>query len=411
MFKFRLAHLGLIMAALSVTAVSPLIGLSSAAYAAETVRAEVGGPLTAAQAMMKSGRNKEALAELRKADNVGGKSAFESYQIERVRAAAASAAGDTDTAARAFEAIISSGRVSEGEKIKFLEGLVGIYMRAHDNAKAISAINRSLKEHDDPKMRAYLVQTYYAMGNYAQATRELQTSLRGGTPSEDQLQMLANLNLRSKNTTGYVEAIERLAAYYPKQSYWQDLLNRVSGKTGFSGRLLVDVYRLKLATNVLKAGEYLELGQLTLSERAPAETVKIIEKGYKAGLLGTGTDAPRHQRLKDLATKTLDESNKTLGATETALLKEKDNDGLLALGYELVQAGEATKGLAMMEAALKADNLKHPDTAKLHLGMAYAVAGKKSQALSTLKSISVNGTEGTADLARYWIMLINHPMG
>jgi hypothetical protein len=49
----------------------------------------------------------------------------------------------------------------------------------------------------------------------------------------------------------------------------------------------------------------------------------------------------------------------------------------------------------MMEAAIKAGGLKHPDDAKLHLGEAYAVAGKKQQAISTLKS--VGGKEGTAD--------------
>ncbi|MDB5963363.1 MAG: hypothetical protein JWP59_4657, partial [Massilia sp.] len=35
-------------------------------------------------------------------------------------------------------------------------------------------------------------------------------------------------------------------------------------------------------------------------------------------------------------------------------------------------------------------------------------AGKKAQAITTLKG--VGGNDGTADLARYWIMAINHPM-
>ena len=47
--------------------------------------------------------------------------------------------------------------------------------------------------------------------------------------------------------------------------------------------------------------------------------------------------------------------------------------------------------------------MKYPEDAKLHLGEAYAVAGKKQQAISTLKS--VGGKEGTADLARYFIMI------
>ena len=78
------------------------------------------------------------------------------------------------------------------------------------------------------------------------------------------------------------------------------------------------------------------------------------------------------------------------------------------MGYGLVQAGQTDKGLKMMESAIKAGGLKRPEDAKLHLGQAYAVAGKKSQAISTLKS--VGGTDGTADLARYWIMAINHPL-
>ena len=73
-----------------------------------------------------------------------------------------------------------------------------------------------------------------------------------------------------------------------------------------------------------------------------------------------------------------------------------------------VQAGQADKGLKLMETAIKAGGLKRPEDAKLRLGQAYAAAGKKSQAISTLKT--VGGKDGTAELARYYIMAINHPM-
>jgi tetratricopeptide (TPR) repeat protein len=413
MSKFRLAHLGLAMAALGFTAAAPLVGLSSAAYAAETVRAEIGGPLQEAQKLMKAGKNREAVAELRRLDSVGGKTPNEMFLIERVRASAASSAGDMDTAAKAFEALIASGKLGASEKDKFQEGLVGIYMRARDFGKANAVITRVLNDHYDPKLHAYLVQNYYSMGNFSAATKELQTELRadeknGRAPSEEQLQMLANLQLRSGDKAGYVTAIEKLATYYPKVNYWTDLLNRVSGKPGFSERLSVDVWRLKLANNLIKKpSEYMEMSQLVLQAAAPGEAVKVIDKAYKAGAFGVGADAPRHQRLKDLADKTLADNAKTEAATEANLVKAKDNDGLVALGYSLVQAGQTDKGLKMMEEAIKANGLKHADDAKLHLGVAYSVAGKKQQAISTLKS--VGGTDGTADLARYWIMAINHP--
>lgn len=409
MFKFRLAHLGLAMAALGFTAATPVIGLSSA-YAAEAVRAEVGKPLQEAQQLMKQGKNKEALNKLRDADRVSGKTPHETYLIERVRAAAAAGAGDNEAAAKAFETLIASGKLSPSEKAQFTEGLFSLYQRAGDLNKANAIIERQLKEHDDPKLRGYLMQNYYKQGNISGLESELRTAEKHGTLSEDQLGMLANVQLKKNDKTGYVNTIEKLAATYPKPRYWEDLLNRVQGKPGFSGRLAVDVYRLKLANGLLKKpSEYMEMAQLVLQEKAPAEAVKIIDKGYKAGALGTGPDAARHQRLKDLAAKNMAEQTKNLATDEASYTKLNDDDALVKLGYGLVQAGQADKGLKMMEQAIKSGNLKNPDDAKLHLGEAYAVAGKKQQAISTLKS--VGGKEGAADLARYWIMAINHPMG
>lgn len=414
MTKFRFAHLPLVLAALGFTAATPLLGLSSVAYAAEAVRPEIGVPLQAAQNLMKSGKNKEALNELRKLDGVGGKTPNENYLIERVRAAAASSAGDYDAAAKSFEALIASGKLPASEAAKFSEGLVGIYMRAKDYNKANAAIQRSLKDHDDAKMRAYLIQNYYAMGNYGAATSGLQAELRsdekaGRAPSEDQLQMLANLQNRSGDKAGYVATIEKLATYYPKVNYWTDLLQRVSTKPGFSERLGVDVYRLRLQNNLLKKpSDYMELAQLVLRDGAAGEAVRIVNKGYKEGVLGQGADAARHQRLKDLAEKNLAESKTTLPAQEAALAKAKDYDSMVGLGYAMVQAGQADKGIALIDTAIKSGELKRPDDAKLRLGQAYLAAGKKSQAISAFKS--VGGKDGTADIAHYYIMAVNRPL-
>jgi len=408
MSKFRLAHLGLALAALGFTAATPVIGLAPA-HAAEAMRPEIGKRLQEAQALMKQGKHKDALAKLREADKVAGKTPNEAYLIERVRASAASQAGDYGTAANAFEALIASGKLSASERSQFSEGLIGIYMRGGELNKANEAILRQLKNGDDPKLRGYLLQNYYKQGNTAALEAELRNAEKAGRMTEDQLGMLANIQLKKNDKVGYVNTIEKLAANYPKAQYWNDLLNRVQGKPGFSSRLSVDIYRLKLANGLMKKpSEYMEMAQLVLQARAPAEALKVIDKGYKAGALGTGPDAARHQRLKDLAEKSLAERQKDAAATEAEYTAAKDNDGLVGLGYSLVQAGQTEKGLKMMENAIKAGGLRYPDEAKLRLGEAYAAAGKKQQAISTLKGVA--GKEGTAELARYWIMAINKPL-
>ena len=407
MIKFRLAHLGLALAALGFTAAVPVVGL--APVHAAVLRAEIGKPLQQAQSLMKQGNHKGALAALRDADKAA-KDDNERFLIERVRASAASSAGDWNTAANSFEKLLDSGKLNAGERSQFSEGLVGIYMRAGDLNKANAAILKLLKNGNDPKLRAYLMQNYYKQGNVAALEQELRNAEKSGRLSEDELGMLANIQLKKNDKAGYVNTIEKLASNYPKAQYWTDLLNRVQGKPGFSsGRLSVDIYRLKLANNLLKKpSEYMEMAQLVLQAKAPAEALKVIDKGYKAGALGTGTDAARHQRLKDLAEKNLAEQNKNVAALEAEYTAAKDNDALVALGYSLVQAGQADKGLKMMESAIKAGGLRYADEAKLRLGEAYAAAGKKQQAINTLKTVS--GKEGTADLARYWIMAINRPI-
>ena len=93
----------------AATAAGLLIGVLPLQSAAQGgLRPEVGKPLQAAQDLVKAGKYRDALAKVREADAVGGKTAAETTTIERMRLAAASGAGDADTAARSFDAISAS---------------------------------------------------------------------------------------------------------------------------------------------------------------------------------------------------------------------------------------------------------------------------------------------------------------
>jgi tetratricopeptide (TPR) repeat protein len=413
MSKFRLAHLGLVVAALGFTAAPSVIGLSVAHAAPETVRQELGKPLQEAANLIKQGKHREALNKLKEADAVA-KGPNENYLVERARAAAAAAAGDNAQAARSFEALLASGKLSAAEKEKFEDGLLSIYMRAKDYNKANAMIQNALKSGPNPRLRTYLIQNYFQMGNYAQAQKEVELDIRaaekaGRAPSKDQLEMLANLYNRSGNKAAYVATIEKLVTSYPSPERWVDLLQRVSQKPGFSSRLSTDVLRLRYANGLLKKpSEYMELAQMLLQEKSPGEAMRVIEKGYEKKILGVGEEAGRHQRLKDLAVKKLAEFKAGSAALEAELVKNKDNDGLVQLGYGLAQAGETDRGLKMIEGAIKAGGLRNADDAKLRLGLAYAAAGKKQQAVSTLRT--VGGTDGTAEIARYNVMALTKPL-
>ena len=388
-----------------------LMAALPAAYAQEKVRPEVGKPLQQAQELLKGKRYKDALSKLREVDSVSGKTPNESFQIEWTRANAALGAGENDTAAKAFEAVINSGKAPANAQLSIIDTLVKLYANNKDYAAALKWGNRYYKEGGtNPQIRTQMIQAHFQSGDFANAAKESLADVNadekaGRTPSEEKLQLLANSYLRQKNNAGYSATIEKMLNYYPKKSLWANVISGVQRKQGFSDRLALDVYRLQLATgNLSSTNDFMEMAQLALQGGFAAEGKKIIDDGYANGSFGKGAEAERHKRLKDLAEKRLADAKKLMagGQEENEANAAKDGNALVTLGEKLVANGQAEKGIALMEAGIKKGNLRRPEDAKLHLGLAYIQAGQKSKGVQTLKT--VQGNDGLADLARLWII-------
>jgi tetratricopeptide (TPR) repeat protein len=385
--------------------------LSSTGVQAQGVRPEIGKPLQAAQELMRASKFKEALAKVREAEAVSGRSAQENYLIDSMRGSAASGAGDNTTAMRSFEAVVASGKAPASSQLKMIEALVGLHYGARDYPTAIQWANRYFRDGGSGgQVRTLLIQSYFQSGDFANTAKESLADIQadqkaGRTPSEEKLQLLANAYLRQKNTTGYISTIEKLLNYYPKKSLWADVVSRLQNKPGFADRLSLDVYRLKFATgNLSTTGDYMEMAQLALQAGFPSEAKKIVDEGYTTGVLGKGTEADRQKRLRDLTEKQVAENQKAIssGKEEAEANAARTGDALVTLGYNLVTGGQATKGIPMIEAGIKKGNLKRGEDAKLLLGIAQIQAGQKAKGMQTLRD--VKGADGTNDLANLWVI-------
>lgn len=389
-----------------ITTLAAALLIALGAQAQEAVRPDVGKPLQAAQELIKAGKYKEALAKVRDADAVAGKNANESFLIERMRIAAASGAGDMEAASKAFEALAATGKLAAADKARMAESIAGGHYRAKDYAKAMQWAQRYFKEGGtSPAIRTLLIQSQYLSGDFAGAARELTAEIQaaeksGATPAQDRLNLLFNAATQMKDTNATVFALERLVMYYPKKEYWVDLLSRMQRKPGFSDRLVLDTYRLSLATGSMSsAADFMEMGQLALQAGHELEAKQVVDKGFASGALGTGAEAERHRRLRDLVLRKIDEAK----AGEAAALAEansaKDGNALVKLGFAKAMGGDAAKGIAMIQQGIAKGGLKRPEDAKLHLGVAQVMAGD-AKAQATLRGVS--GNDGTADLARLW---------
>ncbi len=389
-----------------------LLALSAsihAATAAVALRPEVGKPLKAAQELLQQKKYKEAMGEVETASKVPDSTPYERYIIARMRGVAAAGAGDSATAVAAFEAALASGQMPPADRAATWQGIAGIAYGGHNYAKVAEAVQQyRAAGGGDAATLALLPQSLYLQGRYADAAKEMSAlaAAQTGTgrkPEEAQLQFLASCASKQNDVGGYVAALTQLVTYYPKDSYWQDLILRAAAKPGFSDRLRLDVYRLRRHTNTLdSADDFIEATELALQAGMTGEAQRFLDQGYRQGVLGKGAagEVDRQNRLKALVARNVAQDRAGLAAAAQQAAVQPGGDALLNTGLDYIGFGEYDKGLPLMQQGLARGGLKNADAARLRYGAALLQAGRREEAAKTLGG--VRGSDGAADLARLW---------
>lgn len=376
---------------------------------AQGLRPEVGRPLQQAGELLKAGKARDALAKVQQAEAVSGLTAAEQLTINRMKAAAAQRAGDNALAVQALTAI--HARTTGAEQAQAAESLAFAYSQLRDWGRSQEWADKAKAGgRDTPQLRQLVQYLQSQTGDYAAIARDAGAAVAaaekaGRRPDEGDLLRLADAQQRQNNTAGYIATLEKLVAHHPKKDYWAAYLGRLPRKSGFSGRLGLDLMRLRLATGTLeKTEDYFEMAQLAIQAGLPAEGLQIIDAGYRSGALGTGPEAGRHQRLKDLALKRDAERRASIGADVGAAQAAGDANAMVELGYAYVTMGEVDRGVKLIEQGIAKGGLKQPEDARLRLGMAQLQSpALKAKGLQTLRSLK--GSDGVAEIGRLWTVV------
>jgi hypothetical protein len=377
---------------------------------AQALRPEIGKPLQQAGELLRAGKAREALAKVREAEAVPGRTAAEQQTIDRMKGAAAQRAGDHATAIQAFEALWAGGRLSGAEQAQIAESLAFSYSQAKNWPKTTEWINRA-QQAGSTSAQLKQLQAYVQAqsGDYGAIARDAAAAVQaaeqaGRRPAEEDLLRLADAQQRSGNA-GYVATLEKLLLNYPKTDYWNAYLARLPRKSGFSDRFGLDVMRLRLGSGTLsKTEDFMEMAQLALQAGLPAEGRKIVERGFAAAALGSGPEAERHKRLRDLAVKREAEQRAAIAGQATEAAAAADGNALVQVGFAYVTLGEADRGVEMIEQGIKKGGLRRPMDARLRLGQAQSQSPKyRSKAAQTLRGVT--GTDGVAEIARLWTLM------
>ncbi len=395
----------------SVLAGAASVALPAPAHAQETLRPAVGRPLQQAESDMRRRAFPKAMAELDAADAVRDKTPYESYVIAQLRAAIAQQSGNLAASISADDALIASPRTAEPEKVRLLMAEAGLAYTAHDYPAAVTALERYFKAGgNDAQMHTLLIQSYYLQKDFPNAGRAQQRQIAmeehaGSRPTENQLNLLASVQMQSHDRNGFSETMVQLVRYYPKPLYWAQLVHGLQTNPDIPDRLQYDIDRIRLAVGLLSStADFMDMTELAVQQGYPVQAQRIMAQGYATGALGRDAGAAREARLKALVDRAVVDLKANLATQQKAAEAAPYGDDLVKLGYNMVDLGQPAAGLALMRQGLAEPKLLLADDDRLHDGLATLAAGQKAQSVAVLKS--VGGTGPVHELAELWILRI-----
>lgn len=395
-----------------MAAVAGGAGKAFAASGDDAVRRELAKPLSQAQDRLREKKYADALAALADADKVTDKSPYEVFVTEQLRATAALNLGDLQTAERSYGILLDSTRLSAHDRAAIAGNLAIAFFKVKDYAHAADWGKRYSSEGGtDDRIGDVTVNALYLAENYAGAAEvlkaETQAAEQAGRPvPEDRYKLLASSQMKSKDDVGYQATLEKLVAHYPSGDYWADLIFRVRRRPGFADRLSIDVFRLQHAVGALTEREdYVEYANESLEAGFPVEAKQVVDQGFARHVLGDGANADKDGKLRARA----ERQAKDDAAAGDVVPQGKGGAALFNAGLDRVLQGKFAPGIDLMKQGITDGQIRYPDDARLRLGMAQVLAGRKADAQSTL--MSVGGNDGTADLARLWRLHLQNTDG
>ena len=376
--------------------------------AAQQVSAGAAKPLKEASDLLHAGKAREALAKLNGVATAGPNDV---YMVARLKAAAYQKMGDNVSAAQQLEGAFNTGKVPPNEAGQVAESIAGAYAQAGNHAKAQQWIEKAKAAGDNSQtLRDLAAYEQASSGDYSTIARDAAANIKaaeaaGRKPAENDLLRLADAYRHTGNKAGDLQVKEKLVLNYPTTQYTGIYLSDLPGKPGFSSRYALDVMRLRLVTgNITTAADYMELSQLLLQTGMATEAKAVVDKGYAANVLGTGPEAARQQRLRDLANHSVEEEKGSIAKRASDAAAQKDGNSLVQIGMEYASMGDYEKAVDLIQQGIAKDTLKHPEDAKLRLGVAMLQSGKMNQkAVAQLRT--VQGADGAPEIARLYSVI------
>jgi len=364
-------------------------------------------PLSEANNALKAKNYSDAIAKLKAAESVSGKTPADQYIINEMLSFAYIKTQNYPEAAKVMEAKLDSGMAPQAEQPTLIKQLATINYQIKNYDKSIDFGNRAIKGgFADDQIRTIVGQSYYLKGDWKNTLKFesdiVNTQIKAGqTPTNESLSMIYSACTKLQDEACQTQAVEKMVTYYPKPDTWAQLLYGMRKETSANETDLFQTYRLMLDTEVLKdPTDYTEMAELALDQGSPGDAQSVLEKAQAKSIF---TD----QRSKDRAQRLLESAKKRATSDQAGLPKlEKEADAAttgeknIAVGRAYLGYSQYDKAVDQLSKGLTKGSVKNEADARLTLGIAQLKGGHKDDAMKTFKA--VKGDPALERLANLW---------
>jgi tetratricopeptide (TPR) repeat protein len=359
-------------------------------------------PLKAAQDALNAKKYPEAIAKLKEAEGVSGKTPWDEHLINEMYGFAYVRTGNYAEAAKAIEATVNDGFTEPAEIPGKLKTLAQIHYQLKNYDKAIEFGERAMKAGiADDDMDTIVAQSYYLKNDYKGAYRftneYVETELKKGKePKEQTLNLVLSSCIKLDDAECTSKSLERLVTYYPKPEYWSNLVITLFSAQGQNDKTLLNTYRLANEVDVLKKPEdFTEYAQLAIEAGSPGEAQHVLEKAFQKNVFTDSRSQDKNKRLLASAQKAAEQDQQSLGKNAADADSSPTGDKQVSVGLAYLGYQQYDKASDALSKGISKGGLKNEGEAHLLLGIAQLKSGHKEEAVKSFKAV-----KGDANLER-----------
>lgn len=204
-----------------------------------------------------------------------------------------------------------------------------------------------------------------------------------------------------------------LVTYYPTSNNWNRAIFTITTLNKYKSSDKIDLLRLRDRNGTMEEpDDYLDYMVYATSGRLPAEVLRVIDSGIKAGKITLATEVATDAGISTVAKVQAAAQAKMAEDTKLLAVQEADATGpkataviAMAAGDAFLSHGMSAKAEAMYRRALTLPGVE-AGRANLRLGIVLYDQGKYADALTAFNAV----TDTRAPIAQLWAAQTKHKM-